>query len=105
MHRFTLPITEMHLAEGWTMRRLSSGGLELRDPGGSVFSRFMCDVPEPWISAAARYGLVLVLYGVGIGVRTPPDTSPDRYTASMRAAELKESCKRGIVAVGYVRWS
>lgn len=105
LQRLVWPIADVHVAEGWTLRRLSKGGLELREPRGGVFSRSNCELPPIWISAAISYGFALVLYGVSIGVRRPPNISANQYSVSMRAAELKQSCRAGIVAAGIVRWA
>jgi hypothetical protein len=50
------------------------------------------------------WGQVLVLYGVRLGVRVPPNLGTRRYGPAERRAELQQARQAGIVATGFVRW-
>ena len=78
--------------------------MELRDAHGGRWVRCAAMLEPRWISAAVSRGQVLVLYGVRLGVRVPPNQRNRRYGPAERRAELKQARRAGIVAAGFVRW-
>jgi hypothetical protein len=90
-------------AVGWSLRR-TGDGIELRDAHGGPWVRCAVSLEPRWISAAVSWRQVLVLYGVRLGVRIPPNQGNRRYGPAERRAELKQARQAGIVAAGFVRW-
>jgi hypothetical protein len=90
-------------APGWQLQRVP-GELVLRDTNGDTWASSPVTPDPRWVSAAASYGHVMVLYGPQLGVRRPPSTSPDRYTTGARAAEFRQAREYGLVTAAIVRW-
>jgi hypothetical protein len=90
-------------AAGWSLRRMGDG-IELRDAHGGPWVRCAVTLEPRWVSAAVTWRQVLVLYGVRLGVRVPPNQGNRRYGSAERRAELKQARQAGIVAAGFVRW-
>jgi len=79
-------------------------GIELRDAHGGLWVRCAIRLEPRWVSAAVSWGQVLVLYGVRLGVRVPPNLGNRPYGPAERRAELQQARQAGIVAAGFVRW-
>jgi len=103
LQRLTWPAALVEPAAGWTLRR-TADGIELRDAHGGLWVRCPLMLEPRWVSAAVSWGQVLVLYGVRLGVRVPPNLGNRRYGPAERRAELKQARQAGIVAAGFVRW-
>jgi hypothetical protein len=101
--RLTWPAALVQPAVGWSLRRMGDG-IELRDSHGGPWVRCGVILEPRWVSAAVSWGQVLVLYGVRLGVRVPPNQGTRRYGPTERRAELKQARQAGIVAAGFVRW-
>ena len=74
------------------------GELVLRDSAGDIMARSEITPDPAWVSAAASYKQVAVLYGSKLGVRCPPGTSPAAYTTAKRPAEFRQARQQGLVA-------
>jgi hypothetical protein len=72
LQRLTWPATLIEPAAGWTVQR-AANGIELRDAHGGLWVRCAVMLEPRWVSAAVSWGQVLVLYGVRLGVRVPPN--------------------------------
>ena len=103
LQRLTWPATLLEPAAGWTVQR-TGDGIELRDAHGGPWVRCTVLLEPRWVSAAVSWGQVLVLYGVRLGVRIPPNLGNRRYGLTERRVELKQARQAGIVAAGFVRW-
>jgi len=101
--RLTWPAALVQPAVGWSLQRMGDG-IELRDAHGGPWVRCAVRLEPRWISAAVSWGQVLVLYGVRLGVRVPPNQGNRRYGPVERRAELQQARQAGIVAAGFVRW-
>lgn len=103
LQRLTWPAALVEPAAGWTLQ-CTAEGIELRDAHGGPWVRCEVLLEPRWVSAAVSWGQVLVLYGVRLGVRIPPNQGTRRYGPAERRAELKQARQAGIVAAGFVRW-
>jgi hypothetical protein len=103
LQRLTWPAVLVEPAEGWTLRR-TGDGIELCDARGGPWVRCAVRLEPRWVSAAVSWGQVLVVYGVRLGVRVPPNLGKRRYGPAERRAELQQARQAGIVAAGFVRW-
>jgi hypothetical protein len=103
LQRLTWPAALVEPTAGWTLQR-TADGIELRDAHGGPWVRCVVLLEPRWVSAAVGWGQVLVLYGVRLGVRVPPNQVSRRYGPAERRAELKQARQAGIVAAGFVRW-
>jgi hypothetical protein len=101
--RLTWPAALVQPAVGWSLQRMGDG-IELRDAHGGPWVRCAVRLEPRWISAAVSWGQVLVVYGVRLGVRVPPNQGNRRYGSAERRAELQQARRAGIVAAGFVRW-
>jgi hypothetical protein len=90
-------------ADGWEVRR-AAGRLILRDSAGEVWASSEITPGPQWMSAAASQRYVAVFFGPKLGVRVPPGTDPAGYTTAIRAAEIREARRYGLVAAAMVRW-
>jgi hypothetical protein len=99
----TWPAALIEPAAGWTVQR-TADGIELRDASGGLWVRCAVRLEPRWVSAAVSWGPVLVLYGVRLGVRVPPNLENRRYGPAERRAEIRQARQAGIVATGFVRW-
>jgi hypothetical protein len=103
LQRLIWPAAVVQRAQGWTLRR-TADGVELCDATDGPWVRCAVALEPRWVSAAVSWGEVLVLYGVRLGVRVPPNQEARRYGLAERRAELKQARQGGIVAAGFVRW-
>jgi hypothetical protein len=103
LQRLTWPAALVQPAAGWTLQR-TADGVQLRDAHGGPWVRCAVMLQPRWVSAAVSWRQVLVLYGVRLGVRLPPNQGNRRYGPAERRAELKQARQAGIVAAGFVRW-
>ena len=103
LQRLTWPAALVKPAADWTLHR-TADGVELRDAQGGLWVRCAVLLEPRWVSAAVSWRQVLVLYGVRLGVRVPPNQGKRRYGPAERRAELKLARQAGIVAAGFVRW-
>jgi hypothetical protein len=103
LQRLTWPAALVQPEVGWTLQR-TGDGIELRDAQGGPWVRCAVLLEPRWLSAAVSWRQVLVLYGVRLGVRVPPNQGNRRYGPAERRAELKQARQAGIVAAGFVRW-
>jgi hypothetical protein len=103
LQRLTWPAALVQPAVGWTLHR-TADGVELRDAHGGPWVRCAVLLEPRWVSAAVSWRQVLVLYGVRLGVRVPPNQGNRPYGPAERRAELKQARQAGIVAAGFVRW-
>lgn len=104
LHRIGPGIPVIPPGTGWSLHRLLDGRLELRSPNGDPYSR-VCVAPDPaWISSALHHGVVVVLYGPQLGVRTPPGLVTSAYSPQARRAEIRLGRRRGVVAGAVVRF-
>jgi len=101
--RLTWPAALVQPAVGWSLQRMGDG-IELRDAHGGPWVRCAVRLEPRWISAAVSWRQVLVVYGVRLGVRVPPNQGNRRYGSAERRAELQQARRAGIVAAGFVRW-
>lgn len=76
----------------------------LRDEERGLWASVDLHPDEDWRAAARRYGAVLVLYGVELGVALPVDTAEADYDWRRRSEELRRSRALGLVAAGLVEW-
>jgi hypothetical protein len=97
------PVWAVESAPGWQLQR-RPGELVLRDTNGDTWASSPVTPDPRWVSAAASYGHVMVLYGPQLGVRCPDGASPDRYTTGARAAEFRQAREYGLVTAAIVRW-
>ncbi|MFE7485780.1 hypothetical protein [Streptomyces sp. NPDC057552] len=104
MGRFGLGFAALRPAVGWALHRLPDERLELRSPNGEAFSRIAAPLNPAWISAALSTGFVLCLYGIQLGVRTPPGMPTDRYTDRKRLEEFRQGRGLGLTAAGLVSY-
>jgi hypothetical protein len=102
MGRFSRGVAALRPAPGWTLHRLADEQLELRSPNGEAFSRIAVPLNPAWISAAVSTGFVLCLYGIQLGVRTPPGMPADQYTDQKRLEEFRRGRGLGFTAAGLV---
>ncbi|MET9779253.1 hypothetical protein ABZ023_34255 [Streptomyces sp. NPDC006367] len=102
MGRLTRGFAALRPAAGWALHRLPDERLELRSPNGEAFSRIAVPLNPAWISAALSTGFVLCLYGIQLGVRTPPGMPADHYTARRRLEEFRRGRGLGFTAAGLV---
>lgn len=86
----------------WTLRR-TGHQLELVAPFEQVLADVTLRLPAGWPEVARAAGHVLVIYGVGIGVRRRAGVRS--YNDDDRHGELLASRRAGTVAVGLVRWT
>lgn len=86
----------------WTLRR-TGHQLELVAPFEQVLADVTLRLPAGWPEAARAAGHVLVVYGVGIGVRRRAGVRS--FNDDDRHGELLASRRAGTVAVGLVRWT
>ncbi|WP_053726717.1 hypothetical protein [Streptomyces sp. WM6378] len=100
--RFGRGLSALCSAPGWSLHRLADERLELRSPNGEVFSRIEVPLNPAWISAAVSTGFVLCLYGIQLGVRTPPGMPANRYTDQERLEEFRRGRGLGFTAAGLV---
>ncbi|MFI6528107.1 hypothetical protein [Streptomyces uncialis] len=100
--RFGRGFAALRSAPGWTLHRLADERLELRSPNGEAFSRIAVPPNPAWISAAVSTGFVLCLYGIQLGVRTPPGMAAERYTDQERLEEFRRGRGLGYTAAGLV---
>ncbi|MEW1762399.1 hypothetical protein AB0393_38580 [Streptomyces cyaneofuscatus] len=100
--RFGGGFAVLRSAPGWTMHRLADERLELRSPNGEAFSRIVVPHNPAWVSAAVSTGFVLCVYGIQLGVRTPPGVPADRYRDAERLEEFRRGRGRGFTAAGLV---
>jgi hypothetical protein len=103
LQRLTWPAALVEPAAGWTLQR-TGDGIQLCDAYGGPWVRCGVRLEPRWVSAAVSWGQVLVLYGVRLGVRVPPNLGNRRYGPAERRAELQQARQAGIVATGFVRW-
>ena len=103
LQRLTWPAALVEPAAGWTLRR-TGDGIQLCDAYGGPWVRCGVGLEPRWVSAAVSWGQVLVLYGVRLGVRIPPNLGNRHYGPAERRAELQQARQAGIVATGFVRW-
>jgi hypothetical protein len=85
LQRLTWPASLVQPAAGWTLQR-TADGIELRYAHGSPWVRCAVMLKPRWVSAAVSWGQVLVLYGVRLGVRVPPNQGNRRYG-------LRQTCR------------
>jgi hypothetical protein len=105
LRRLSPGFATFELADGWVLHRLTYDQLELRSPDGGVYSRILVDTEDAaWFSAAERHGHVLCLYGPQLGVRVPPETSPEDYTDAARLEERRLGRSRGLTAGALVEF-
>ncbi|MGW1290597.1 hypothetical protein ACWD4N_45255 [Streptomyces sp. NPDC002586] len=102
MSRFGLGLAQIGPAAGWQLHRLADERLELRTPDGGVYSRITVPFDPRWVSAAVSTGFVLCLYGIQLGVRTPPGVPEDQYTDQARLEEFRHGRTQGFTAAGLV---
>ncbi|TLQ39429.1 hypothetical protein [Streptomyces marianii] len=102
MERFGLGFAVLRPADGWALHRLADERLELRSPDGGVFSRIAVPFNPAWISSALSTGFVLCLYGIQLGVRTPPGMPAGQYTDGARLEEFRRGRGLGFTAAGLV---
>jgi hypothetical protein len=103
LQRLTWPATLLEPAAGWTLQR-TGDGIQLCDAQGGPWVRCAIGLEPRWVSAAVSWGQVLVLYGVRLGVRIPPNLGNRHYGPAERRTELQQARQAGIVATGFVRW-
>ena len=92
------------LARGWTVKAVKHRGqttVTLHPPYGQPAAEGELRAVPGWEQAADRLGVVLVVFGVEVGVRAPKGES---YDNSKRLAELIRSSIVGTVAWGVVTW-
>jgi hypothetical protein len=87
-----------HLTE-WSVRQ-TTNGVELWDHGG-IWARGETEVPGRWWDAANEWGIVMVMYGVQLGV---DNYKTGEWTPADRAAALRNGRYAGIVASAIVTW-
>ncbi|GAA3760456.1 hypothetical protein ACRWOO_16440 [Streptomyces sp. NEAU-PBA10] len=104
MGRFGLGFAALRPAPGWALHRLVDEQLELRSPNGEAFSRIAVPLNPAWISAAVSTGFVLCLYGIQLGVRTPPGMPAEQYTDQKRLEEFRRGRGLGFTAAGLVSY-
>lgn len=90
-------------AEGWGVYR-TTDGIVLRDPDGAVYAEGTTLLDPAWVSTATSLGSVLVLHGPHLGVRTPPGRTEASYTVNVRAKEIKQGRREGLLAGATVTW-
>ncbi|MFF9786329.1 hypothetical protein [Streptomyces nigrescens] len=100
LSRFRRGFAQLGPAIGWELHRLEDDRLELRTPDGGVYSRIAGPLDRGWVSAAVSTGYVLCLYGIQLGVRTPPDVPLAQYTDQARLEEFRRGRERGLTAAG-----
>lgn len=96
-----IPDDQPKLAErlGYTYSRL-----ELRTPLGEIYSRTWVAHDPEWAAAALRYGYVVCLCGVTLGVRAPYGMSDAQHTPRMRREALRLGCAVGLTIGGLVAY-
>jgi hypothetical protein len=87
-----------HLTE-WSVRQ-TTVGVELWDHGG-IWARGEIEVPGRWWGAANEWGIVMVMYGVQLGV---DNFRTGAWTPADRCAALRNGRIAGIVASAIVTW-
>ncbi|MYS36329.1 hypothetical protein K388_06982 [Streptomyces sp. KhCrAH-43] len=104
MRRFPRGLADLRTIPGWALHRLVDDRLELRSPDGGVYSRIAVPSAPDWYSAALHHGYVVCFYGPQLGVRTPPNSTPERYTDAERLEEFRTARGRGLVAGGIITY-
>jgi hypothetical protein len=89
--------------DGWSVRRQGTQ-LHVRDERDDLWAYTSVRPGQTWLGAAARYGMVLVVYGALVGVRAPRGVRATQYGARQRAAELRAGLARGFVAAAMLDW-
>ncbi|WP_332756911.1 hypothetical protein [Streptomyces sp. MT206] len=102
LSRFGRGFAQLGPADGWQLHRLVDDRLELRTPDGGVYSRIAVPFDPAWISAVVSTGFALCLYGIQLGVRTPPGVPDDEYTDRARLDEFRRGRALGFTAAGLV---
>jgi hypothetical protein len=103
LRRIPRGIFDLRTCPGWALLRLADDRVELRSPDGGVYSRITPTAPDPgWFSAAIHHRYVICYYGPQLGVRLPPDRTPDQYSPADRLEEFREARGRGWVAGGII---
>ena len=87
-----------HLTE-WSVRQ-TTNGVELWDHGG-IWARGETEVPGWWWDAANEWGIVMVMYGVKLGV---DNFGASAWTPERRAKALRGGRNAGIIASAIVTW-
>ncbi|MCZ0983812.1 hypothetical protein O1L60_44405 [Streptomyces diastatochromogenes] len=104
MRRFPRGVADLRTIPGWALHRLSDDRIELRSPDGGVYSRITVPVSPDWYSAALHHGYAVCFYGPQLGVRTPPGSTPAKYTDAERLEEFRTARDRGLVAAGIIAY-
>jgi hypothetical protein len=79
-------------------------GIVLRDPDGAVYAEGTAVFDPAWVSTATSLGNVLVLHGPRLGIRIPPGRTAASYTIDVRAKEIKQGRREGLLAGATVEW-
>jgi hypothetical protein len=90
-------------ADGWGLYRTATG-VKLVDPYGGIYAEGRLDLDPEWVSAAVSAGGVLVLVGPKLGIRVPPDQSPESYADQDRVREFRAGRRDGLLAAATVQW-
>ncbi|MEV6733738.1 MULTISPECIES: hypothetical protein [unclassified Streptomyces] len=104
MRRFPRGFADLRTIPGWALHRLADDRIELRSPDGGVYSRICVPASPDWYSATLHHRYVVCFYGPQLGVRTPPDSTPERYTDAKRLEEFRTARGRGLVAGGIIAY-
>lgn len=103
-HRIHGPAWMIEQADGWALGR-TANMVKLRDPDGDVVAEGRLALDPGWVSAAASWGYVLVLYGRPLGVAVPPGKTERTYTVEDRASEVLQARHNGLLVGAIVKWA
>ncbi|MFC5253555.1 hypothetical protein [Streptomyces nigrescens] len=104
MRRFPRGVADLRTIPGWALHRLADDRIELRSPDGGVYSRITVAASPDWYSAALHHGYAVCFYGPQLGVRTPPESTPEQCTDAKRLEEFRTARGRGLVADGIIAY-